>query len=156
MNMRYFRALLLSILFCAPALAANMNAPLNEKPTLASEIKRGFYAESGCFTLDPKQQGFCLNDLAMADVQSHSDSRAFELGVYFAGWNSAMVAVETNSPGDWRKEAADLGGHLKRLQQELDVTDDQLIGAIPDFNDFGRQRIKVWMRTPEAEAPGTR
>jgi hypothetical protein len=79
-------------LSASSALAADINAPLDTRPTLASEIRRGWQAGASCDgapTLD--ESNACFDQIVEASNAQLTHPQAFQLGLLIAEWRANYV-----------------------------------------------------------------
>lgn len=152
-----------------PAWATDLNAAVNDKPTVGSEISRGSAAAFDC-TLhsgpDTWKLSNCINSTAEADRQRHSTYLPFEAGIYFGGWVHSDLALQsaeslaaTNSfakqvvPVD-RGQTQRLFIVFEGLERKLNVTDAQVISAATaDMTPAARTHIAERMRYWRSQPP---
>ena len=156
------------------ARAADLNAPINNQPTLGSEIARGNDAAYNCFFHsgnDPRPPSalnlsICIMNTADADRQQHTVYLPFQLGILFGGWQledsklrSAESLAATNIfaqqeiPDD-RYHTLQLFTVFESIEHKLKVTDEQVISAAtvdltPEARSMIPKRMKYW-RTQNA------
>ncbi len=134
-------AMLLTI---SGAAAADLNAPINNTPTIGSELQRGVAAAFDChlkFVSDTSRQSQCALDAASVDQQRHPDFKPFHLGVFWGMWmewgfdiQSDRSIAGTNTFAAARlpeliRERETYLPLFRRIQREVGVTDEQLVNA---------------------------
>jgi hypothetical protein len=153
-------AFLAACLFASTSSAADLNAPLVDRPTLGSEIKRGWDAASDCYlhNLEALADGQCISDASSAAQQQRSNYKPFELGLYFGEWQAEDLAaisaqslsnnvIAQQEAPEHAREAGAAYTVFRHLQAELGITDAQLMAATTtDMNDFGKSRLDVRLR----------
>jgi hypothetical protein len=79
-------ALLALSLGVSAASATDINAPLDTRPTIATEMHRGWEAVDKCdaASLPPVEYVGCVIDLQKVEDARLADSRAFDLGTELA------------------------------------------------------------------------
>jgi hypothetical protein len=153
-------ALLVACLFASVGSAADLNAPLVDRPTLGSEIKRGWDAATDCnlHNLEALADGQCISEASSTAQQQHSSYKPFELGLYFGEWQAEdlaamsaqslsnnVIAQQDAPEHTWEAQGAYVV--FRRLQAELGITDAQLMAATTtDMNDFGKTRLEARLR----------
>ena len=150
------RAWLFAIALTLPqmAAAADLNAPLDEKPTLGSEIKRGWNAAFDCslaHIVDVQGMNDCTSAAGSKAHQERPNPDPFLLGLYlgstlhFAAQAERPDPVGGPIPGvsdqatNKRNAEEDFAVYASE-QKKLGVTDEQAVGLLTDFNDMGKQQ----------------
>lgn len=163
MRSRYELSLSLWLLSAPPAFAADINAPLNETPTIASEIRRGEMAAVKCNgdnLLDPLAFSKCTSAAAMADEQRHRNSAPFQLGLY---WQESVLNTIQVEGGGYGADVNELKTFIatsyqgfRFFQKQLDLTDEQIVTAVA-ANDPAYQplldQLHSWERNPPEGGP---
>jgi hypothetical protein len=160
-------ALLLCVLATSDATAADLNAPVINQPTIGSEIARGLDAANTCSAeTDPLYLSKCAYDVSSANRQRESNSKPFELGLFFGTWHyqTILVDVANDLPDNGvaqakvpnaQAEAHDMFVLFRKIQRDLHITDAQLVAACP-FTPEGRvmmqTKISEWANShPEGQ-----
>jgi hypothetical protein len=138
--------------------AADLNAPIEAKPTVGSEIKRGTEAAFDCFSRNvmvPFDAEECTSNVESQNRQRlMAGFEPFSLGAYYMGWFLADGFAFNDKLGSalsaqWRRVAADLFASYRDYQNRLGLTNDQLITA-GKFTVQGaanaKTRIEFWSR----------
>jgi hypothetical protein len=152
------------------ALAADLNAPIEQTPTLASEIRRGDKAASAHFLegynkIEPYKFASCVIDHDKANGLERPDGRAFSLGLNFGAWRWATIEMDIahKSPKDkLSRSIATVAGKFspqnfviwREYQKMLDVSDADILNFM-DVPDAVRNEtlleFKTWdKRTADA------
>ena len=90
-------------MFSSPlfSLAANLDAPIIEKPTIRSEITRGRQSIQPCnkeVTEVYRQMQFyqdCIDEVLSSAAKNGSSTPAFQLGIHFVAFINMAVAYDT-------------------------------------------------------------
>lgn len=82
--------ILLALVAQTRALAADLNSPIMNRPTIASEIRRGSEAALDCIIPsvgDPLASAKCISTAAIKNSQKMATgSEYFTLGINYGGW----------------------------------------------------------------------
>jgi hypothetical protein len=145
-----------------PACAADLNTPLNETPTLGSEIKKGHQAAEDCSRglPDPEMFVACISAQGSKSEQSTVNPKPFLLGLYFgAWWNTDLLAESAKSLPDnvfaqqrypqWQNAAQGELTVVRTYQHDLGVTDGQLLEATGRDDPRTKARLTFWSAPPE-------
>jgi len=99
--------------------AADINAPLSQAPTIGSEIRRGFQAIDTCGSPQRElQYSLCVDRLAQANAQKDASQ-------------STVAAAHTRAVATACRETAERDYIVfKALQKKLDLTDNDMLGAL--------------------------
>jgi len=133
---------------------ADLNAPLDEKPTLGSEIKRGWQAAFDCslaHIVDVQGMNDCTSAAGSKAQQERPNSDPFLLGLYLGSSLHFAAQAERPDPAggpvpgisdqatNQRNAEEDFAVYASE-QKKLGVTDEQAVGTVTDLNDTGRQQ----------------
>ncbi|HWD27567.1 MAG TPA: hypothetical protein VG387_10410 [Rhizomicrobium sp.] len=133
-----------AFIFAEPLHAANLDRPLNDKPTVRTEIVRGINTAFNCgseFVSDVIQQQHCMIKAVQRDQETHPDYEPFQLGVFFGGClqfdaevNAAKSLEKTNRAAArnlpiFRKARKAMFDALKSVQNELRISDTEMVEA---------------------------
>lgn len=148
-----------------PAHAADLNTPLNDKPTLGSEIHRGLWAANACYFIHdnefhPDSFDGCIISRDSANTQSVPSYKPFSLGLHFQAWfwYDTGITIAAKTPGNrFNSDISKRSGVyapldfeiFRKLQRDLGVSDAQLIqiAGIPSAGvKETYQRIGYWAR----------
>jgi hypothetical protein len=162
--MRY--AAMIAGVMAALGAAPDLNAPLDTRPTLASEMRRGWSAEAECYDVrsSPLEYGLCVSRLGDRESARIGDPTPYKLGLYLRAW--ASMDLRFRSDGELAASnafaAADLPGARREcasdalvargLQKRLGLTDAQLMSATgyKSVEDIAA-RWAYWTSLPLAE-----
>jgi hypothetical protein len=112
----------------------DLNAPVQTKPTIGSEIKRGFDVSNQCIHFigeGPLAFEGCITQLEHKSRESLADPRAFDVGIYLSAWNLLDI------PGMNASDSTERMYELFRIAQgKLGVTDRQAVHAIGEGKDW--------------------
>jgi len=147
----------------APAFAADINAPLNDTPTIASEIRRGDTAAFHCH-LDNliEQLAFsdCISAAAKGDEQRHPNYAPFELGLYLKTFMLDPARIEegrkvgTINNDDIAFITNDIAisyFEFRLNQKKLGLTDEQIVAALAAGDPaswLSLEQFREWERNP--------
>lgn len=154
------------------AQAPDLNAPIDTRPTIGSEINRGNKAAFDCSlqnVADALSFSQCVSDAISADQQKQPNSLPFMVGAYWGECVSEALMVKTDlelAPTN-SIAAAELPTAQRALalsysvfrhyQEKLGVTDEQLIAADGDLTPNGKQsllaQLRSWKQQPPKAAP---
>lgn len=125
------------------ALAADLDAPLEQKPTLGSEIRRGVAAARQCYlkddnTIQPINFADCIVHLDDSSDQASPSFKAFSLGVHYGAWHWETIEADvarSNPSDELQKSVAEVAAQFapgdftiwRVYQRELGVTDLQIL-----------------------------
>ncbi len=156
---------LLALIWPSAFLAADLNAPIQNTPTLGSEIHRGIGAATDCYFLhdnnfDPLSYTGCVTRADSKNTQAQAAYRPFSLGLHFQAWLWEDIEIQMYH-GDphkvFAKRLAEQAGQyaplefaiFRRIQMELGVSDGQLM-AVTDLTAAGKNetlaRIAYWSK----------
>ena len=157
----------ISYLLSAAAQTADLNAPINTRPTIGSEIKRGHDVAFDCsikFADDVISLSECVNDALSVNRQRQVDTLPFELGAFLQECQQEAFLIKaetelapTNSLA--ARELPEVRRHLalcypilRNDQKKLKITDEQLIKAIDTLAPAGRvtylDQLHEWEKNP--------
>ena len=102
MRTNILRAVAAAIAFAVSievALAANINAPLDTRPTIGSEIRRGYSTALGCFIRHNMVSTFddCILAAGAKAEQELSNSAPFLLGLNYGATDLAKTAFDVDA-----------------------------------------------------------
>jgi hypothetical protein len=158
--MRCSLAGLILLILCSANVvgAADLNAPIETKPTVGSEIRRGTEAAFDCFSrnvMSPFDAEECTSNVEAQNRQRlQAGFEPFSLGAYYMGWFLADGFAFNAKLGEaltaqWHRVATDLFASYRDFQNRLSLTNDQLITA-GKFTEKGaadaKARIEFWSR----------
>lgn len=148
--------------------APDLNAPIDTQPTIGSEINRGTKAAFDCslqHVSDALAFGECVSDAISADEQKQPNSLPFEVGALWGECTSEALLVKTdlelaptNSvaaeelPSAQRELALSYKA-FRHYQEKLGVTDQQLVAAVDDLSEAGRQSSLAQLHSWEQQPP---
>ena len=137
--------IVLGISFLA-ANAAELNAPITNKPTLGSEIYRGSAAGNDCYfvgdnNFSPTKYAECISKAESTNIQSQPTYKPFSLGLHFRAWlweDIEITMADEPPPSRFKRRlAAEASSYapldfeiFRKIQSELGITDKQLFGII--------------------------
>lgn len=168
MPYRNFIALFAACFMATGAGAADMNAPLNDKPTVGSEVSRGQDAAFHCgldFLSDTPAVAGCVFRAVAQNKQLHANTLPFEVGVFYGAWcemrNSVKTDIElasTNSVAaahlpDAEQEELSMYTVMRHDQAQAGITDDQLLSIFTEMKPAARQDELARMKQWEASYP---
>ncbi len=104
------KILIMFVVFFACGIAfagqVNLNAPVVDKPTVGSELKRGMDVANECSSqlfVDPLKLSSCAFDAQERNAQKHSNHQFYDVGLFFQTWlnedilyRSALDLSKTN------------------------------------------------------------
>jgi hypothetical protein len=163
------------ILALAPAKhAPDLNAPIDTRPTIASEINRGNRAAFDCSLQNVSEApsfSECVSDAISSDQQKQTNSLPFMVGAYWGECSSEALMVKSDSKlaptnsvaaaslPDAERQLALSYPVFRHYQEKLGVTDEQLIEAIDDLTPTGKQmllaQLHAWEKDPPPAPPGS-
>jgi hypothetical protein len=156
--MRVLRTAVLGFVVCATgAWSADVNAPLDVRPTIQTEMHRGYLAANRCdITLAPLQYDICIGHVSDAEEAKISNADAFNIGLYLAAWGVMDLHMRSSaSLPDNRFARADLPASqeeaaadfliLRGLQKRLGLSDQQVRGGAGALNDALADRWNYWL-----------
>jgi hypothetical protein len=110
------------------ALAVSLDAPITEKPTIRSEVKRGRQAISTCETHSPVVQSqayaACINEVLATAAKYGTSTSPFQLGIRY----EAFIMLATAHNAMTKSGLADEGptlvqfAHYAELLNEVGIT----------------------------------
>ena len=148
----------------------DLNAPLDTRPTIASEITRGNRAAFDCslqHVADALSFSQCVSDAISTDEQRQPNSLPFTVGAYWGECEHEALMVKSDSElaatnsiaaeelPSAQRELASCYGVFRHYQQKLGVTDEQLTGADDDITPAGRQMLLNQLHSWEKQPPNT-
>ena len=155
------------LILTGTANAADLDAPLNDRPTLGSEIERGWRAATDCNLkniANALEYVDCIDGTASKAQQEHSNANPFLLGLYYGeaahfGTDPKVDSENASSNSFAASEVATDRARLapayevfRHYQKQLDVKDDQLVGTLSDLSDKGKAdalaQLKNWEIIP--------
>ncbi|HEY4115418.1 MAG TPA: hypothetical protein VGM17_15285 [Rhizomicrobium sp.] len=155
---------MLAAMSAQPAIAADLNALLNDQPTIGSEVSRGAAASFQCelnHEADSVAFGKCVSDAANADEQRHPDYAAFELGLYWQECVLRSIILGGDKQGHMLLDDVELRHsktvlvlsyqQFRRYQRQLGLTDEQLVTAYAAGDPAWRplvQQLHDWEKHP--------
>jgi phosphoenolpyruvate carboxylase len=112
--MTYKYAITVILLVLAPTVAstASLDAPIDQKPTIRSEIHRGAMRAFDCHLAnlrDNLQALFCTNDAISAETQKNTITDAFQLGLH-------LESVDFDPTSEYHR------ARVRELEKALHVT----------------------------------
>jgi len=127
-----------ALALAVPVYAADLNAPLVDKPTLGSEISRGFHAAYQCGDSDPLTSSTCIFDTSAAEQQRRTNYQPFQLGLFFGALvhfdsqHQTDLSLTDNYVAQDREPLVACEAHsmfvvYRSLQAKLGVTDAQVL-----------------------------
>jgi hypothetical protein len=146
--------------------AADLNAPVNNTPTIGSEIARGIDAANNCPMMRPRKvvdddTYSCIAGIANTNRQRMTAFEPFLLGLYFRSWLVMDVAAyPSKAPDDAigerletsaRRDASEFYAAFRGYQKQLGVTDEQLIQATKSAGGStasNQARLDFWASLP--------
>jgi len=150
----------------APAWAVDLNSSLNDRPTVGSEVKRGFKAAFHCMTSNnpfARKIADCVDDAASNDEQRHADSTPFRLGLYYGACVNLSTLVKTDTDLQKKNSAAradleyakiDLKyayEQFRLVQKKIGLSDEQVVqgtGMLPEGRSGAIQQLRNWVKSP--------
>ena len=154
--------------------APDLNAPIDTRPTIASEINRGNRAAFDCslqHVSDALSFSECVSDAISTDQQKQPNSVPFMVGAYWGECATEALMVKsdlelasTNSVAaailpDAQRELPMSYPVFRHYQEKLGVTDEQLIAALDDVTPAGKQsllaQLHSWEKQPPKAPPGS-
>ena len=127
--------MLIALLCAARAWCADVNAPLDERPTIASEIRRGFQAGHKCEESDlAAEEQICIERLSVAEGARLANIEPFRLGVNLFAWLDYDRKAQTPETTKAERMFFVLQAKLAFIEtnsdrERLDVTREQLFAA---------------------------
>ena len=89
-------AIAASLAVLSTARAADINTPIDQRPTMATEIQRGFRSGTRCFASEQAQLiDACLNSITGAENEKLANPTSFSLGLSIYSW-SIFNSIATN------------------------------------------------------------
>jgi hypothetical protein len=156
------------------AQAPNLNAPIDTRPTIGSEINRGYSAAFDCslqHVADALPFSQCVSDAVSTDQQKQPNSLPFMVGAYWGECVSEALMVKSDrelaasnsvaaaSLPDAERELGMSYPVFRHYQQKLGVTDQQLVEAIDDVTPAGKQsflaQLHAWENQPPKDLAGS-
>jgi len=146
----------------------DLNAPIDTRPTVGSEINRGYSAAFDCslqHVAEPLSFSECVTEATSADQQKQPNSVPFIVGAYWGecGQEALMVKSDqdlasTNSIAatilpEAQRELATSYPVFRHYQEKLGVTDEQLVAAIADVTPAGKQSLLAQLHSWERQPP---
>lgn len=150
------------------AQATDINAPMDARPTIGSEIKRGNGAAFDCGAKplsDVYSLGRCVSNAISADQQKQPNSLPFIVGGYWGECKHDAILIEadlsiasTNSYAASEiptvaRELASSYEIFRRYQDQLGVTDMQLVEALDDITADDKVKILAQLQSWGAKPP---
>lgn len=150
------------------AQATDINAPIDKRPTVGSEINRGNKAAFDCglrHVSDVLAFSKCVSDVISMEEQNQQNYLPFMVGAYWGECENEALSVESNSkiastnnfaaaelPDDLR-ELASTYRVFRNYQKKLGVTDDQLVAALDDLTPEGKKMLLAQLHSWENAPP---
>lgn len=146
-----------ALLACGAASAqVNLNAPISEKPTVASELRRGIDAAFDCTLkhMDQSEAMDCVLDAQHINQQQHAGHDAFDVGLYFEAWRHFDIVwtvdtrnADTNSfaasqVDSTKAYAASTFTLFRNYRKALGVTVEQILSQT-ELNDGGKAAVRA-------------
>jgi hypothetical protein len=151
-------ALMLMAFQSAPGV--DLNAPLDTRPTLGSEMRRGYEAASECsIVLQALDYELCTGRIGQAESARIGDATAFKLGLSLAAWAALDLHVQTDEKltdnpmaraelPQARRWAASEFVVVRYFQRKLNLTDVQVRSGAGGINDALKPRWDFWLAQP--------
>jgi hypothetical protein len=151
---------------CGAAPARTLDEPLNDKPTVGSEINRGFEAAFNCVMAnlaDAQKTSDCDQAVVQAEEQKHADSDPFKLGLYYGACVHFATEIRSDTEGQATNRAAadDLTfakielkftyQQFKLVRDAVGISDDHLIDAtkmVPEGRAGAKRELLEWEQHP--------
>jgi hypothetical protein len=148
----------------------DLNAPIDTRPTIASEINRGNRAAFDCslqHVSDALSFSECVSDAITADQQKQPNSLPFMIGAYWGECASEALMVKSDSElaatnslaaamlPDAQRQLALSYPVFRHYQQRLGITDEQLVAAIDAVTPAGKQSLLAQLHSWEKQPPTT-
>ncbi|HEX5264230.1 MAG TPA: hypothetical protein VFW13_11920 [Phenylobacterium sp.] len=156
-------AVLLGFLaYANAAWGTDVNAPLDTRPTLQTEMHRGYLAASGCaITLEALQYAICISHVSDAEEAKISNANPFNLGLFLAAWRvldqqvRSFASLPDNrfaraAVPESQEQAASEFVVLRGLQKRLGLSDLQVRAASGAQNDALAERWNFWLAQPSS------
>lgn len=150
---------LLAIVSAGPAIAVDLDAPIQTAPTVASEIRRGWNATEACgIPLDALTFARCVNLAVDNSRQKIVQDEPFELGAFFAAWFKDDRMLHAAATQHMTIADLDASARLdfwsyRTLQKKLGLTNDQLMSLSPLKPALLIERINYWASLGADRAP---
>ena len=160
----------ISLALALAAAPPNLDAPLDSRPTLRSEINRGKAAAFECGLHhfgDLMEHDSCVEQVTNEAVQRVPNAAPFTVGAYFQACEDFAELVEImekqNDQSDYYARRIAEARHylaltypvLKNYQAKVKLTNAQLVAAIDELTPVGRQtflaRLAAWAKDPPHE-----
>lgn len=136
-------------------MAVDLDAPVEKKITVKSEIERGHSAVFDCrlHLLPGSIIGIqdCVFNAIDSNKQKNTDTDAFILGAYFEGWSDAAIYVSVLSENGRAKDS-DMQGtgflykQFKKSQEKLGIDDAALCDAVHLKYEMIKPRLDEWAK----------
>jgi hypothetical protein len=138
---------------------ADLNAPLDVRPTLKSEILRGWNAAQRCqIGLPPLDYALCVTRVIDEDQARNGVPDPFVLGATLREWFIADIAVQTDAKltdnayaqaeaPEARRQCAAAALVAAGLQRKLGLTDAQLMAATGAVDPTGILARWAWWKS---------
>jgi hypothetical protein len=148
-----------------PTMAADINAPIETRPTVGSEITRGTLAASDCsfrYRIDLRGLEKCISDALSTDQQKQPNFLPFEVGLFWGRCTAesqlieAFTEIAATNPlaasklPEVRESFRSSYGVFRNYQAKLGVTDQQLVDSdtqlVPSGKRFLLDILQKWER----------
>lgn len=150
-------ALALLALTTSAVAQTDLNAPVDEKPTIASEVKRGIGAAMDCRGTGDFNK--CVLDAASANTQKQPNTNSFELGLFYeacqeselhADVDKRMASENSAASSSVPSDMEDITSNFELMlakQRLVKVSDQQLVALDADRTPESRARMLEWIKT---------
>jgi hypothetical protein len=150
-----FLFLCTSMLINYPASAVDLNKPINNTPTVATEIKRGSDAAWQCDSVMTNALDYarCIFKVEELNRQKVVDYQPFDLGLFFAAWLNLDITAgsvkkvmgeDSTRFQDAYREADSMFTLFSSVQAEMKVSDKQLINITKMNQDLVNNKLSSW------------
>ena len=147
--------------------SVNLDAPMEQRPTVRTEINRGYEAAFTCvINSGVSASGLykCVENSVSHNKQAVANPTAFMIGAYLQACENLAGIIQSQQPlaetnPIARAQLSDatvyLGVTYRRFrneQQNLGVSDNQIVESIRDLSANGKQvvlaKLQIWRQSP--------